>query len=151
MTVVPLFGDPIRPEDAQFPFWDSISVDASCSGNPGYLQFRGVMTTTGEELFKYSSPDGTNNVGEFLAVVSGLVYAKEKGLNVPIYTDSTTAISWVREKRIKTNLRRTYKNENLFKMIERAENILKTNDLKNPVIKWKTKEWGEIPADYGRK
>jgi ribonuclease HI len=39
-------------------------------------------------------------------------------------------------------------------LIIEAENYLKSNtDLlkKTKILKWKTKQWGEIPADYGRK
>ena len=36
-------------------------------------------------------------------------------------------------------------------MIERAEKWLKSHVYNNPLIKWETSEWGEIPADFGRK
>jgi ribonuclease HI len=35
--------------------------------------------------------------------------------------------------------------------MDRAINWLKTNTYTNKVLKWDTKEWGEIKADYGRK
>ena len=36
-------------------------------------------------------------------------------------------------------------------LIERAEKWLKTNTYTTPILKWETSEWGEIPADFGRK
>ena len=39
----------------------------------------------------------------------------------------------------------------LFELIDRAENWLKTNHYSNKILKWDTPLWGEIPADFGRK
>lgn len=37
-------------------------------------------------------------------------------------------------------------------MIERAERWLQTNSYSEmPLRKWETAQWGEIPADFGRK
>ncbi|MFT5166477.1 MAG: ribonuclease HI [Saprospiraceae bacterium] len=133
--------------------WKSIAVDAACSGNPGDMEYRGVDTATGDEIFKIGVfKKGTNNVGEFLALVHGLAYLQQiKAYDLPIYTDSKTAIAWVRNKKAKTNLKRSAVNDKLFVLIERGEKWLKMNTWKNPIIKWKTEEWGEIPADFGRK
>lgn len=131
---------------------NSIAVDAACSGNPGYLEYRGVYIQTGEEIFKQGPFEmGTNNIGEFLAIVHGLALLKQKGSNLPIYSDSVNAIIWVKNKKAKTKLDRIPENESLFYMIERAEKWLKENSYTNPIIKWETKKWGEIPADFGRK
>lgn len=131
---------------------DSLSVDAACSGNPGLLEYRGVYLKTGEEIF-HQGPfeDGTNNIGEFLAIVHGLALLKQKNINIPIYSDSVNAIKWVREKKCKTKLQRNDANMSLFYMIERAEKWLRENSYITQIIKWKTSEWGEIPADFGRK
>nr|MBP9637770.1 ribonuclease H [Bacteroidaceae bacterium] len=94
---------------------------------------------------------GTNNIGEFLAVVHALALLKQQELSMPIYTDSRTALSWIRQKKCKTLLTRGPKTEELFKLIERAEKWLQENKFSTPLIKWETKEWGEIPADFGRK
>jgi ribonuclease HI len=69
----------------------------------------------------------------------------------PIYSDSRTAIAWVKAKRIRTNLDRTAKNEQLFQLVDRALDWLKSNTWKNSILKWETAYWGEIPADFGRK
>lgn len=133
--------------------WQSISVDAACSGNPGIMEYRAVETRSKKEIFRQGPfADGTNNIGEFLALVHALAFLKKKGLdNYPIYTDSRTALSWVKNKKVKTTLDRTSKNENLFELIARATDWLKKNTYNNPIIKWETEKWGEIPADFGRK
>lgn len=131
---------------------DSLSVDAACSGNPGLLEYRGVYVKTGEQVF-HQGPfeQGTNNIGEFLALVHGLALLKQKNYNIPIYSDSANAIKWVKEKKCKTKLERIPENESLFYLIERAEKWLRENSYTTQIIKWKTNEWGEIPADFGRK
>lgn len=131
---------------------DSLSVDAACSGNPGLLEYRGVYVKTGEEIFKQGPFEyGTNNIGEFLALVHGLALLKQKNYSIPIYSDSVNAIKWVKEKKCKTKLEQLPENKSLFYMIERAEKWLKENTYSTQIIKWKTDEWGEIPADFGRK
>ena len=131
---------------------EAIAVDAACSGNPGKMEYRGVYLRTGKEIFHYGPVWGTNNIGEFLAIVHGLALLKQKGLDtMPIYSDSVNAQLWVRRKKCKTTLERNDKTEKLFQLIERAETWLKNNAYQNPIIKWPTEEWGEIPADFGRK
>lgn len=131
---------------------ESISVDAACSGNPGLMEYRGVITSTKEQIF-HQGPfqEGTNNIGEFLALVHGLALLKQKNSPLPLYTDSVTAMAWVRAKKAKTSLERTQKNDQLFDLISRAENWLKTNNYSTQILKWDTVNWGEIPADFGRK
>jgi ribonuclease HI len=131
--------------------WDSISVDAACSGNPGVTEYQGVDTKTKAQIFHKKFPLGTNNIGEFLALVHGLALFKQKGFKQPIYTDSRTAMSWVKKKKVKTNLVRNAKTAELYELIERAENWLKNNEYETEILKWDTENWGEIPADFGRK
>ena len=134
------------------PVIPSISVDAACSGNPGVLEFRGVETATGAEVFHRGPyPEGTVNIGEFLAVVFALALLKKAGANIPIYSDSVTALSWVRNMSVNTNLSRNEKNDELFSIVDRAVNWLKNNQYPNSIIKWDTDTWGENPADFGRK
>ena len=129
-----------------------VAVDAACSGNPGPMEYRGVYLLTGQEIFRFGPVHGTNNIGEFLAIVHALALMKQKGICMTIYSDSRNALSWVKQKKCKTKLERTPKTEELFQMIERAENWLKTNNYSNvPILKWETEEWGEVPADFGRK
>ncbi len=135
------------------PVKGSIAVDAACSGNPGVMEYRGVKTVSGEEIFRMGPFDwGTNNIGEFLALVHALALLKKMNReDVPIYSDSTIAIGWVHKKKARTKLKRNSKNQRLFELIKRAENWLENNKWKNPILKWPTKKWGEIPADFGRK
>ncbi|MEG1585640.1 MAG: ribonuclease H family protein [Bacteroidales bacterium] len=131
---------------------ESLAVDAACSGNPGPMEYRGVYVRTGEEIFRIGPlAGGTNNIGEFLGLVHGLSLLKQKGIPLPIYTDSVNAMSWVKQKKCKTKLERTPQNEKIFELIERAERWLQNNTFTTPIYKWETKEWGEIPADFGRK
>lgn len=135
-----------------FPIFDSMSVDAACSGNPGVLEYRGVDTSTGKEAFRQGPfPLGTVNIGEFLAIVHGLAYLHKHKSNIPIYSDSLTARKWVKDKAIKTKLERTVKNDALFQLVDRAIIWLRTHSYSNEILTWKTKVWGEIPADFGRK
>ncbi len=139
----PLIGEP-NP--------DSICVDAACKGNPGILEYRGVDTKSGAELFHHGPfPEGTVNIGEFLAIVHALSYLKQRKSTWPVYSDSRTAIVWIKAKAIKTNLKRDKGNEKLFQLVDRALNWLHKNSWGNRIIKWETEFWGEIPADFGRK
>ncbi len=130
---------------------ESLSVDAACSGNPGVMEYRGVHTHTKEEYFRLKFPLGTNNIGEFLAIVHGLALLKQKGVPNPIYTDSKTAMAWLKTKKCKTKLERNSQTEELFQLIGRAEKWLAENTYKTTVLKWDTENWGEIPADFGGK
>ena len=48
---------------------DSLAVDAACAGNPGPMEYRGVLVRTGQEIFHVGPMEGgTNNIGEFLAI-----------------------------------------------------------------------------------
>lgn len=140
------------PSPVGQPILESIAVDAACSGNPGDMEYRGVYTATGQEIFHIGPlREGTNNVGEFLAIVHGLALLKQKGSALPIYSDSRNAILWVQKKKCKTLLERTKANAAIFDLIERAEKWLAGNSYATQVLKWETSEWGEIPADFGRK
>jgi ribonuclease HI len=132
---------------------DSISVDAACSGNPGDMEYRGVVTSSGKEIFRVGPlPDGTNNIGEYLALVHGLALLKKEGMpQMPIYSDSLTGRAWVKKGKANTTLERTARNGEIFLLLERAEKWLALNAVTNPILIWETKDWGEIPADFGRK
>lgn len=140
------------PEGAPKPNTISIAVDAACSGNPGKMEYRGVFVDTGTELFK--SPvfeGGTNNIGEFLAIVHCLAWQQKNKLNYPIYSDSVNGQKWVSEGLCRTKLVQNEKNKYLFEVIRRAEKWLHDNTFRVPIHKWRTELWGEIPADFGRK
>ena len=153
-TIVDLKGkkDLFNLKTKSKPIMLSLSVDAACKGNPGTLEFQGVLTATGTPAFSRGPYEmGTVNIGEFLAIVLGLAYLKKNKLDYPIYSDSKTAIVWVRKKRVNTKLEWTSKNAKLHASVLKAVEWLKTNQYNNRILKWETKTWGEIPADYGRK
>jgi ribonuclease HI len=135
-----------------YPLLPALAVDAACSGNPGVMEFRGVIADTGTEVFHRGPyPQGTNNIGEFLALVLGLAYLKQNNLPWNIYTDSVTALAWLRQRKCKTKLPRTPENELLFQTVAKAEAWLRANTYTTRIYKWDTEKWGEIPADFGRK
>lgn len=146
--------NPIAVNYSAFPeiILDSIAVDAACSKNPGPVEYRGVDTKSGITLFKVGPlADGTNNIGEFLAIVHALAMTAQQGVATPIYSDSRTALAWVRDRKCKTTLKSTPNNAKILELVKRAECWLQTHSYTNRLIKWKTEEWGEIPADFGRK
>ena len=149
-------GKPVSSGDWLFaphpPVAESVVVDAACSGSPGRLEYRGVDLRSGKEIF-HQGPyeNGTNNVGEFLAIVHALVMLEQKGSKLPVYSDSETAIIWVKAKRCNTKLALDKKNAPLFELIDRAEEWLAEHKTTRRILKWDTKAWGEIPADFNRK
>jgi len=140
------------PADKQ-PRYPALAVDGACSGNPGMMEYRGVDAATGNEIFHFGpAAGGTNNIAEFLAIVHALALLKQQ--NQPgliIYSDSRTALAWVRKRKCGSKLAPTEENRRLFDLIQRAENWLNVNTYTNPLLKWDTELWGEIPADFGRK
>ena len=143
---MPLPAAAPRPYDE-----DAIAVDAACSGNPGPMEYRGVDLRSGCELFRLGPMHGTNNIGEFLAIVHALALLKKQGVKRTVYSDSRNALLWVRQKQCKTKLERNAQTEGLFQLIDRAVIWLRNNKIEVPLLKWQTKEWGEVPADFGRK
>lgn len=134
------------------PLLPALAVDAACSGNPGLMEFRGVVADTGTEVFHRGPyPAGTNNIGEFLALVLGLAYLKKHNLPWNLYSDSRTALAWLRKGHAETKLACTAENQELFLMLRKAEQWLHDNTWTTTVLKWDTEHWGEIPADFGRK
>lgn len=132
---------------------DSIVVDAACSGNPGPVEYRGVSLRTGRQIFHVGPmQDGSNNMGEFLAIVHALALLDKKGLHgIPVYSDSRTGMAWVRNAAVKTTVASTPNNAEIRNLMERAIRWLHAHPRHNPVLKWDTEKWGEIPADFGRK
>lgn len=130
---------------------NSLCVDAACSGNPGPMEYRGVYTGNDQQLFHLGPIYGTNNIGEFLAIVHGLALIKQNKWEMSIYTDSKTAMSWIKQRKCKTKLERNQKTATVHDLIERAEKWLNSNSYTTKIYKWDTDRWGEIPADFGRK
>jgi ribonuclease HI len=131
---------------------DAIAVDAACSGNPGKMEYRGIDLLTGQEVFHVLYPLATNNIGEFLAIVHALAWlTKSRRPTVPVYTDSQTALTWIRKRRAATTLLYSADTERVHRHLLGAAAWLREHPYTNPVLKWQTDKWGEIPADFGRK
>ncbi len=139
----------VKSPKPDYPAW---AVDAAWNTKTGDMEYQGVDLQTGRPVF-HRGPfyDGTNNIGEFLAVVHALALLHKHGSDAPIFSDSRTALSWVRKKKANTKLERTPRNGELFELLERAELWLQTHTFRNPLLKWETEWWGENPADFGRK
>lgn len=131
---------------------DAWAVDASCLGNPGKMEYRGVNLRTGEVIFqKGPFEDATNNIGEYLALVHAMALMTQKGEYHNIYSDSKTAISWFKKHKVNTKLQTTPRNAKVFELLARASVWVNTHNFPAKVMKWDTERWGEIPADFGRK
>lgn len=131
-----------------------LSVDGASDGSS--CEFQAVWVDTKKLAFASKKfVGGTNNIAEFLGLVLACKHLKDKNLPINIYTDSVTAMAWFRNKKANTtasaNGKMTAELENLIQKSEKFlienEELLKTAK----ILKWETKEWGEIPADYGRK
>ena len=116
------------------------------------MEYQAIDLTTGAQVFHFGPLYGTNNIGEFLAIVHALALMDKQGIkDKVIYSDSYNAILWVKKKQCKTKLERSPETEQLYQIITRAEQWLRTHNITIPVMKWETKAWGEVPADFGRK
>jgi ribonuclease HI len=132
--------------------YNSISVDVGTRGNPGPVEYKGVDTQTEEIIFQVGPiENGTNNLGEFIAIVHALAYLKKKGSSKTIYSDSQTALKWVKNKQVASTLIRDQSTEQIWELTDRAIQWLQTHTYDNKILKWNTEEWGEIKADFGRK
>ncbi|WP_339683187.1 reverse transcriptase domain-containing protein [Gimesia maris] len=132
---------------------EGLCVDAAWNDKKRLMEYRGVWLDDGSEAFRVDPiSTGSNNIGEFLAIVRGLQLLKRKGIDCPVYSDSQTSISWLKSLRINSKSAREQKiSPRVYQRITRAVLWLTRHTNLNPVLKWNTEDWGEIPADYGRK
>ena len=134
------------------PKHEALVVDAAWNTKTGDMEYQGKYLQNKLYVFKKGPfQDGTNNIGEFLAIVHALAFLKQHNSDLPIYSDSKTAIAWVKKKKANTKLEPTGRNDELFDLLERAEKWLRDNNFSNKILKWETEDWGENPADFGRK
>jgi ribonuclease HI len=139
-----VFGEPIGK---------AIAVDAAFNTKTKMLEYQGVLVETSSLFFHFGPiKGGSNNIGEFLAIVHALALMQKHKFSYPLYSDSVTAISWVRKKHCNTQISNNQDNTKILELVKRAEIWLKNNDFSNiKIMKWQTEAWGEIPADFGRK
>lgn len=132
---------------------EGLCVDAAWNAEERLMEYQGVWLDNGSEVFRVEPiSTGSNNIGEFLAIVQGLQLLKQNEIDCPVYSDSQTAISWLKSLRINSKSAREQKiSPRVYQRITRAVLWLTRQTNLNPVLKWNTEDWGEIPADYGRK
>lgn len=141
------------PKD--YPEKDYLTVDGAAEGQKN-CEYQAVFLKSKKVAFKSKLyQGGTNNIAEFLGLVEAIKYIKENNIEPVVYTDSVTAMAWIRNGVANTTARETGKiTDELEKLLQQAEGFLKSNNIlvsKVEIRKWNTKDWGEIPADYGRK
>lgn len=125
-----------------------IAVDASHLTSQNRTDYQGVNIATGEVLFEHSlGANKTINQGEFLAIVHAAQYIIENDFKPRIiYSDSVTAISWFKNKATSSGKDNP--------ALKKSEVFLKALDFDIKTIDvryWSNKQWGETPADFGRK
>lgn len=129
------------------PDFRGIAVDAAHSMKNKLTEIQGVDLETGERLFYKNLGNQTTNIGEFLAIVEACKYINEHDYKPRIiYSDSTTAITWFKEKYTASKKRN--------KHLQKAEIYLKVCAIYVDNIEvrhWNTQEWGENVADFGNK
>jgi ribonuclease HI len=134
-------------EEQAYPL-SGLCVDGACDDS-GNFEFRCVDLESGKIIHpSLRMKGGTNNVAEFLGLVWALAYCKKRSLVTRVYSDSVTAIAWVRNKHARSTVNVSVEVKSL---LSKAQEWLQNNNSTSPVIKWRTDIWGEIPADYGRK
>lgn len=126
---------------------EGIAVDAAHSVKNRKTVYRGVDLKTGKVLFYKDLGNQTINIGEFLAIVEAVKYIIDHDFQPKvIFSDSTTAISWFKNKRTASGKR----NPRLMK----AEIYLRAAAYwidEIEIVKWDNRLWGETPADFGNK
>lgn len=138
-----IIGDPIE---------NSICVDGAWNTQTNEIEYQGVGFQNKERIFHVGPfSAGTNNIAEFLAIVHALTFCKKHALDCVIYSDSRTAISWVKKKNAATKIEQTESTAYIRSVVSRAEEWLRVNEFVNKILKWETAAWGENPADFGRK
>jgi ribonuclease HI len=140
-----------------------ICVDASTRGNPGISQYQIVDLDGKVKKVLSKKFYSTNNIAEFIGLCHAVHYCFENG-DDNLFTDSMTALSWVKNGRINSNMARNRMTNAAWVMVGKSMNFIKQfkfDDHKQALIredgkavfltKWFTSEWGEIPADFGNK
>jgi ribonuclease HI len=146
-------NDEVRERNSkEQPILNSLCVDGAWNTKTNAMEYQGVLYPNRERVFHAGPFDvGTNNIAEFLGIVHALTYCKNHPKISFIYSDSHTAITWVKKKKAATKIQNNETNANIIAIVNRAEKWLLNNDYKTRILKWETKLWGENPADFGRK
>lgn len=134
------------------PILDSLNCDGSFLWKSGKMSWRVCDTLTGEVLMQTSLVGGSPNIAEFLAIVDAMKFQYENNLDLPIYTDSICAIKWIKKGFANSYYDETFGDGNIIEeLLEDAENFLESCPIQYEVLKWNTREWGNILSDFGNK
>lgn len=135
------------------PVSNSVCVDTAWFAESEIMEYRGVWHHDKSVAFEAGPfENATKNIGKFLAIVHAIALMKKQSIDWPVYSDSKTAIRWVRRKHVKAkSMRMGETSEKINDLIARALRWLEVNDFKNDILIWNTKAWGENPAAYSRK
>ena len=126
---------------------EGIATDGAHSRKRGATRYQAVDLATGELLFSRDIGNRTINIAEFLGVVEALKYIIENDHEPRIvYTDSLTAIAWVREKGTAS-----VKKSAEMKKAEVFLKVMSEETKRVQIVHWNKNEWGEIPADFKKK
>lgn len=129
---------------------EGLAVDASLiKDNVGEYQIFDIKT----QKIIYNSgiyQNTTVNIMEFLAIACAILIidSNENFKDYSIYSDSATALTWIRNKEIKTN---NSPDPNTLNELRAAIEYIKVRPGNIPVKKWNTKVLKDIPADFKRK
>ncbi len=136
-------------------FAKAICTDAACPSNPWPIEYRGVIVSSWEEVFNYGPYLWWSvNIAEFLAIVEGLQRLSWQDHYDILYTDSTIALWRILKGTLKTSIKPSHNNQQLFNKINEALTWLDNNPKRRHSIQLKkrpTSQRGQIPADFGRK
>lgn len=124
---------------------EGICSDAGTHGNPGPCEYQ-VCDLKGKVLEHKKLGVHTNNYAELAGIGAMLQYAAINGIT-KCWTDSQIAIGWIASGRLGPTV---HERDVILRMVTEIQTILRKNP-KLELLKWHTKKWGEIPADFGRK
>lgn len=142
-----------------------MAVDASRVGDHyGPVEWQGVVRRSDDWAPCFNSEvytPGTNNIGEFLAIVDALKLKRsDKESFYALYSDSTVALTWLCKKKSRPNLKKGRREKILPELLRKCDEanqwLQEESDwiddlVSRGLIRQWMKQFGENPADFGRK
>lgn len=125
---------------------EGICSDGATSGNPGPSEYQ-VTDLLGNVIVHRKLGIRSNNFAELAGIGAMVKYAIQSGETKILWSDSKIAMGWIFTQRIGQTVRDRALIQKMALVIRDLFNEHPELELK----KWKTREWGEIPADFGRK
>lgn len=138
---------PTRPgkQAAQSRPSQGITSDCGTHGNPGPCEYQ-VTDLQGKRLKHQHLGVHTNNFAELAGIEAMISVALDMKETV-LWTDSLISMGWIKSGKLGTSVREP---ELIFGMLNRIRTQLHEHpELK--LKKWDTRNWGQIPSDFGRK